>query len=181
VPESDVLLAISEVAVAFAGFASLVSILGRGTSLDDPRVLSVRMRAMLLTSLLVVAFSLFPILVFGYGAGLGGVWIGSSLALLAASLWYYHWLRSAILALGRAGLTPSRFQRRVIIPTLQLTLIAVATLLTANALVARPAMYLTALALLLFQSGFAFSLIVFSFLPRIDDQPRRPGQDLEED
>jgi hypothetical protein len=29
--------------------------------------------------------------------------------------------------------------------------------------------YLTALALLLFQSGFAFTLIVFSFLPRITD------------
>jgi hypothetical protein len=43
------------------------------------------------------------------------------------------------------------------------------------------AIYLTALALLLFQSGFAFSLVVFSFLPRVDDRPRRPGQDLEED
>jgi len=179
--ESDILLAISEVAVAFAGFASLVSILGRGTSLDDPRVLSVRMRAMLLTSLLVVGFSLFPIFVFAYGASLGAVWIGSSLALLAASLWYYNWLRGAILALGRAGLTPSLFQRRVIIPTLKLTLIAVVALLTPNAMFAMPAIYLTALGLLLFQSGFAFSLVVFSFLPRVDDRPRRPGQDLEED
>jgi hypothetical protein len=179
--EADVLLAISEVAVAFAGFASLVSILGRGTSLDDPRVLSVRMRAMLLTSLLVVGFSLFPILVFAYGASLGAVWIGSSMALLAASLWYYNWLRGAILALGRAGLTPSMFQRRVIIPTLKFTLIIVVALLTPNAIFAMPAIYLTALGLLLFQSGFAFSLVVFSFLPRVDDSPRRPGQDLEED
>lgn len=180
-PESDVLLAFSEVSVAFAGFASLVSILGRGTSLDDPRVLSVRMRAMLLTSLLVVAFSLFPILVFGYGANLGVVWVVSSVVLLASSLYYYTWLRGAIMALGRAGLTPSKFQRKVIIPTLQLTLWTVATLLIVNAVVAMPAIYLTALALLLFQSGFAFCLIVFSFLPRVDDSPRRPGQDLEED
>ncbi len=31
-----------------------------------------------------------------------------------------------------------------------------------------PGLYLTALALLLFQSGFTFCLIVFSFLPRVD-------------
>ena len=37
----------------------------------------------------------------------------------------------------------------------------------ANVVVAMPAVYLTALGLLLFQSGFAFTLIVFSFLPDI--------------
>ncbi len=43
------------VAVAFAGFASLVSILGRRSSRDDPRINAVRMRSMILYSLLVVA------------------------------------------------------------------------------------------------------------------------------
>jgi len=166
-PESEVLLTLAEVAVAFAGFASLVSILGRGTSADDPRVLSLRMRAMLLTSLLVVAFSLIPVILSGYGAGADVVWTASSLLLLTATLTYYGWLQRAILTLGRAGLTPSRFQRRVIIPTLLLTLLVVSLLLLANVVMAMPAVYLTALALLLFQSGFAFTLIVFSFLPRI--------------
>jgi len=168
VPESDVLLTVAEVAVAFAGFASLVSILGRGTSADDPRVLSVRMRAMLLTSLLVVGFSLIPVILSGYGVRPRLAWTASSLLLLTATLTYYWWLQRAILTLGRAGLTPSRFQRRVIIPTLLLTLLAVSLLLLANLVRAMPAVYLTALALLLFQSGFAFCLIVFSFLPRID-------------
>ena len=36
-PESDVLLTIAEVAVAFAGFASLVGVLGQRSSADDPR------------------------------------------------------------------------------------------------------------------------------------------------
>lgn len=177
--ESDVLLTIAEVAVAFAGFASLVSILGRGTSVDDPRVLSLRMRAMLLTSLLVVAFALFPLILGGYGVPGRTDWIVSSGALLAATLGYYAWLRDAIRALGRAGLRPSPFERRVIIPTLLLTQIAVASLLLVNAALAVPAIYLTALALLLSQSAMAFCMIVFSFLPRIRADDAR-GHDIEE-
>ncbi len=120
-PESEVLLTIAEVAVAFAGFASLVGILGQGTSADDPRVIGVRMRGMLLSSLIVVAFSIFPILLARYGASLDVIWTASSLAVVGVN---------------------------VFLPT--------------------PAVYLTALALVLFQSGFAFCLIVFSFLPRVE-------------
>ena len=166
-PEAEVLLTLAEVSVAFAGFASLVGILGHATSAADARVLSLRMRAMLLASLLVVAFSLIPVIVSGYGAAPHLAWTVSSFMLLGATLIYGVWLQHAIISLGRAGLTPSRFQRRVIIPTLMLTLIAAALLLIGNMIVAMPAIYLTALALLLFQSGFAFCLIVFSFLPRI--------------
>lgn len=168
-PESDILLTVAEVAVAFAGFASLVSILGRGTSADDPRVLSFRMRAMLLTSLLVVGFSLIPVILDSYGARPNLAWTASSILLLLATLVYTRWLQQAIATLGRAGLTPSRLQRRIIIPTLLITLVVVSALLLANSVVALPAIYLTALALLLFQSGFAFTLIVFSFLPRLDE------------
>ena len=42
--ESEVLFIIAEVAVAFAGFASLVGVLGQKVSRDDPRVLGTRMR-----------------------------------------------------------------------------------------------------------------------------------------
>ena len=89
----------------------------------------------------------------------------SSVALLGATVAYGRWLQQSILTLGRAGLTPSRLQRRVVIPTLLITLAVVSLLLLANVAVAVPAVYLTALTLLLFQSGFAFSLIVVSFLP----------------
>jgi hypothetical protein len=88
--------------------------------------------------------------------------------LLVTNLVYYWWLQQAIFTLGRAGLTPSGFQRRIIIPTLLLTLLAVSLLMIGNVFFAMPAIYLTALALLLYQSGFAFCLIVFSFLPRIE-------------
>jgi hypothetical protein len=166
-PEENILLEVAEVAVAFAGFASLVGILGRGTSAADPRVLSLRMRAMLLTSLLVVGFSLVPVILDGYGAAPHLNWTASTLLLLFAVIVYGWWLQQSIFFLGREGLTPTRFQRRVIIPALLLTLLAATILLLANLVVALPAIYLTALALLLFQSGFAFTLIVFSFLPRL--------------
>ena len=72
--DSDLLLTISEVAVAFAGFASLVSVLGQRSSRDDVRVSSIRMRAMVLYSLLVVAFSLLPFVLNRYGLSEVAVW-----------------------------------------------------------------------------------------------------------
>ncbi|HET9949994.1 MAG TPA: hypothetical protein VFQ22_13815 [Longimicrobiales bacterium] len=179
-PESDVLLTIAEVATAFAGFASLVGILGRGGSAADPRILSLRMRAMLLTSLIVVGFALLPVLLALYGADARPDWVLSSAALAAVNLAYDFWLRGAIRAAGRAGLTPTRFQRLVIIPTLLLTSVAVTLFLVVNLVLARPANYVTALLLLLFQSGFAFALIVFSFLPAIGGElPVTAGVDEE--
>ena len=166
-PEAEILLTVAEVAVAFAGFASLVSILGRGTADVEPRVLSLRMRAMLISSLLVVGYALVPVIFDAYGSPPHMAWTGSSLLLLVTNLGYYWWLQRAILTLGRVGLAATRFQRRVIIPTLLLTLMGVSVLLAANLRLAMPAIYLTALVLLLFQSGFAFCLIVFSFLPAI--------------
>ena len=62
--ESDLLFTIAEVAVAFVGFASLVAILGQRSSKDDPRMISARMRGMVLFSLLAVAFSLLPAILY---------------------------------------------------------------------------------------------------------------------
>jgi len=168
VSEADVLLTIAEVAVAFAGFASLVGILGQRSSADDPRVIAVRMRGMLLSSLMVVGFSIFPILLAGYGASGDLTWTISSLVLLAATASYYRWFVVALLKLSEAKIPTTDFQRRVVVPILFLVAISLAVLLGVNVFFATPAVYLTALALLLFQSGFAFCLIVFSFLPRVE-------------
>ncbi len=89
--DSDLLLTIAEVAVAFAGFASLVSILGQRSSQDDLYVSSVRMRAMVLYSLLVVAFSLSPFVFNRYGLQDETVWRVSSalfaIAVVAVEVW----------------------------------------------------------------------------------------------
>lgn len=179
-PESDFLLTIAEVAVTFAGFASLVGVLGQRTSADDPRVIGVRMRAMLLSSLLVVAFSIVPILLDRYGAGPDLVWRGSTLILLAATASFYAWFVPSLQALGRAHIPMTRYQSRVVMPTLTLVLVSLTTILVLNLFLAAPAGYLTALALLLFQSGFAFCLIVFSFLPRVEAMGNGVGRDAGE-
>ncbi len=175
--ESDVLMTIAEVAVAFAGFASLVGVLGQRSSADDPRVIGLRMRGMLLSSLMVVAFSIFPILLTRYGASPDLTWKASSLALFAVTACYYVWFWTGLRELGRSDIPMTGFQLRVIVPTLFLTMIGLAALLLGNLLLSIPAVYLTALALLLFQSGFAFCLIVFSFLPRVESTGEGHEQD----
>ena len=60
--ESEVLLTISELSVAFAGFASLASILSRRLSKDDPRVDAGRLLNMLTVSLSLTVLALVPFL-----------------------------------------------------------------------------------------------------------------------
>jgi hypothetical protein len=180
VSEPDVFLTIAEVAVAFAGFASLVGILGHRISADDPLVLGVRMRAMLLSSLTVVAFSIFPVILDRYGVSSDVVWTASSLVLFVVAAGYVSWFTASLNALGQAEISTTRFQRVVILPTLLVTSAILGVLLVANVALANPGIYLTALAVLLFQSGFTFCLIVFSFLPRVDPiYGRAPGDGAE--
>ena len=170
--ESDVLLTIAEIAVAFAGFSSLVGILGQRSSVDDPRVLSVRMRAMLLSSLMVTALAILPVVVSRYGATGEFVWRSSSAALFVLSAGFFVWMLWSFRSLGRTAVTRTRVQRFVILPTVILTLTTLVVLALVNVILARPAIYLTGLLLLLFQSGHTFVHIVFSFLPRVRvDEP----------
>ena len=60
--ESELLLTISELSVAFAGFASLASILGRRLGRDDPRVDAGRLLNMLTVSLSLTLLALVPFL-----------------------------------------------------------------------------------------------------------------------
>ncbi len=165
--DSDVLLTIAEVAVAFAGFSSLVGILGQRSSLDDPRVLGVRMRAMLLSSLIVVAFAILPVVMARYGATAEVLWRSLSLVLLVVIGAFLAWVVLQFRALGRPAMTRTWVQRLIILPTVALTLTSLVVLLFVNVMLARPAIYLTALLLILFQSGHTFCHIVFSFLPRV--------------
>ena len=83
----DVLLTIAEVAVAFAGFASLASLIGRESSSADPRVDAVRLRNMLSSSMSVVALSLVPVLVLPVAPSEALGWIVSSaIALVWATI-----------------------------------------------------------------------------------------------
>ena len=62
-----------------------MGILGLRTSADHPMVLGVRMRAMLLSSLTVVAFSIFPIILARYGASSDALCTASSRVLFVVA------------------------------------------------------------------------------------------------
>jgi hypothetical protein len=73
-PLTETLHVVAELAVAFAGFASLVSILGVRRGRDAPEIDALRLRGMLETSLLVAAFALVPILAHESGLAVTLAW-----------------------------------------------------------------------------------------------------------
>jgi hypothetical protein len=60
--ETEILLTIAELSVAFAGFASVASILGRRFSQEDPRINAGRLSIMLIVSFTATGLALTPII-----------------------------------------------------------------------------------------------------------------------
>ena len=157
---SDLLLTTAEVSIAFAGFASLVTLLAR-RSTDDRLPLDVaRLRGMILFSLLALAFSLFPFLPHLLGTSAAAVWRISSVALLVAwgsGVWFQgRYVR-------RVG--ASRFGSLLITGPLSLfagVLLAVNSVLDLAEYSA--AIYFFSLFSMLFLSGFLFFLTFLSVL-----------------
>ena len=157
---SDLLLTTAEVSIAFAGFASLVTFLGsRGTGHELPRDVA-RLRAMILMSLLALAFSLFPFLPHVLGASPQAVWRMSSVAFLiagGAAAWFqFQYIRTV--RVSRAG---SVFINAPL-GLLVLALLALNSVLDLGKL--SPGIYVFGLFSLLFISGFLFFLAFLSFL-----------------
>jgi hypothetical protein len=75
---SDALFIVAELAIAFAGFASLATVIGRRHGGDRPEIDALRLRNMLEASLLVAALALFPLLPFYANVSSEGVWRSSS-------------------------------------------------------------------------------------------------------
>ena len=75
---ADLMLTVAEVAVTFAGFAGLVTVIAQRLSGADTHLATLRLQAMLMLSLLVAAFSFVPQLVAGFGLSEEAVWRASS-------------------------------------------------------------------------------------------------------
>jgi hypothetical protein len=157
---SDLLLTIAEVSIAFAGFASLVTLLGRRGAEHELPLDVARLRGMILTSLLALAFSLFPFLPHMLGASPQAVWRISSVAFLIAG--------------GSAGWLQFRYIRKVgtsrfgsvfingPLALLVLALLALNSALDLGKL--SPGIYVFGLFSLLFISGSLFLITFLSFL-----------------
>ncbi|MEJ2089824.1 MAG: hypothetical protein P8Y69_15380 [Gammaproteobacteria bacterium] len=160
-------------AVAFAGFASLVGILGHLSSRDDPVVHAARMRGMILFSLAAVAFSLLPSILSRFGLPEPTVWRTASLVFLLCLTMVAVWLVRTLRKMR--GLSQNRPQvRRFIAPALLGGFVTAFAALITDTLLLAPAaaaaLYALALFALLLLASLAFALILFSFLPRVDSQ-----------
>ena len=71
---SESLSLVAELAIALAGFASLVAIIGRRQARDDATMDALRLRGMLEFSLLAAAFALLPLLPFHAGLSENSTW-----------------------------------------------------------------------------------------------------------
>jgi hypothetical protein len=78
VERSDLLLTTAQIGMALAGFAGLVTLLGRPSPKADARLNAIRFRSMVELSLALAAFSLLPFLPAELGASESGAWRISS-------------------------------------------------------------------------------------------------------
>jgi len=164
--EADLLLTTAEIAVAFAGFASLISVIGRSAA-PDPRRAAFLLRFALEVALFVVAFSLVPLLLLSYGLAAESSWRLSSLLFVVAS--------------QMASVAMSMRYRRAELPVsvaLAVTAVVLSAgadlLLLVNALgffgsAAFP-VYLTGLFANLGLAGFYFLLVVGAVFSSTDDR-----------
>ena len=101
---ADLLLTIAEIAVAFAGFASLVSVLSSARNERHALAQSILFRTMVLMSLAVVAFSLVPFMTHGFGFPSSVSWrLASGLFLLGGSAGLYTGIRYLVNARSTIG------------------------------------------------------------------------------
>lgn len=85
-PESEILVTMAEVAAAFAGFTALASVFSGQRTRDHPRVSALILRVMIEAALLVVFFSLLPLILERMPLPLPRVWQVCSAAFVVAWL-----------------------------------------------------------------------------------------------
>jgi hypothetical protein len=164
-PVGDFLFTVAEVAVAFAGFAGLVTVLTQRLAKTEREFDIVRFRDMLLLSLIAAAFSLLPTLPSAFGASDEATWRLSAVLFLIA--WAGFGLQGLIagLRLSRSGTRPfSRplFWSNLVIHVpamIALLLVAIDAPLVASV---RSAVYLAALFAMLYLAGAYFVALFIS-------------------
>jgi hypothetical protein len=164
-PVGDFLSTVAEVAVAFAGFAGLVTVLTQRLAKTEREFDIVRFRDMLLLSLIAAAFSLLPTLPSAFGASDEATWRLSAVLFLIA--WAGFGLQGLIagLRLSRSGTRPfSRplFWSNLVIHVpamIALLLVAIDAPLVASV---RSAVYLAALFAMLYLAGAYFVALFIS-------------------
>lgn len=164
----DALMTIAEVAVAFAGFASIVSVLGRRDGRDISRFHASSLRGMIFCSLAVVFCAFAPLVPLRFGLSPAATWQTASIffllvaaALLIAGLRDAQRLREAGVSrvLRMSGGAP-------IVTAVALSAIGATGWLPDAA----PGLYLVALLVLLAAAGYLFAGTMLTFLARRSEE-----------
>jgi len=153
---TDHLTTIAEVAIAVAGFSALVALLGARSGRTHPRADAVRLQLMVETSLLVVAFALFPFIPLKLGASSEFLWRISAGAFLIADATYWVLTYKRIQEVRQllTG-TDRRLAAVLAMPAYTADLLMVVVVL-GFAVSAAPGLYFSALYLELIVSGLLF-------------------------
>jgi hypothetical protein len=153
---TDHLTTLAEVAIALAGFSALVALLGNRARRADRRADAMRLQFMLETSLLVVAFALFPFIPLTLGVSSDLVWriSGGAFLIADATYWMLSYKRGRA---ARALLAPAERRLRIVMLLLAYTadLLMIVVVLGLTGLAA-PGIYFAALYAELVLSGVFF-------------------------
>jgi hypothetical protein len=156
------LLTLAEVGIAFAGFTGLVGVLGGPRMQVHPIVHHVRFRGMIESALILVLFSIAPLVFGALGLVELNVWRVSS-GLLATV-----WLSQVAIVIRRMRLLPAQFSRIASIPIFGIIAVANVLLLANTAGFLRhhaAAAYLLVLSLLLVLAAILFLRVLVAFVP----------------
>jgi hypothetical protein len=161
--DTDLLLTIAEIAVAFAGFSGLVTILGQRAGRVHPRLIEHTLRGMILSSLLVVAFSLFPFLPYRLGAPADVAWRISAAAYSVAVAAYFYSTAARRRELARSGVAGAL--SGTVLMGAAIGILSILGLLVLAAGLVGPGLYLFALFSGLFSAGILFFTVFMSLVP----------------
>jgi hypothetical protein len=161
--DRETLFTIAEVAVAVAGFASIVSVLASRSGRDNPGIDATRLRIMLFTSLSAISLCFVPVLAFRFGLSPSSAWRLSGVALLLGA--GVPAVRNALdaRALREAGVTVST---SIVVTALVTYIIPGAVGIGLLIGRAEAPAYIAAVLTLLAGSGIAFARLVLSFSSR---------------
>lgn len=170
---ADILLTIAEIAVAFAGFASLVSVIGAGKSERRAVAHSILFRTMVLMSLMVVALALIPFVTHSFGVKAVDSWrAASGVFFVTGSLGLYAGIRWLAKARAIAGRLRGAGQLVVLVdfPAALALALVLSNLLGFTSEFAADA-YVVALLLFLWGSGVCFASLLISHTHPLSKPP----------
>ncbi len=158
------LLTLAEISVAFAGFSALVTVLGTRDAEGDPRLDSFGLRSLVEVSLVVAAFSLFPLIPHKLAVSEPMVWRISGAGYLVVQLVgsISSWRRFRPLRHLRTS--GDRVTERVVWPFVLTSYAALLTVSLGPYPAANSALYFTALFSNLLIAGLLFMRVASSVL-----------------